>query len=144
MRKVVRSSAPYDVPLALALLKVPTGALTAVTGILLLGGGFVPGFSELDTQRQILAYALIFGYAQQLATRYLDDRATKLLAEVPGKHLPLTQTRSLPTSTTDQRRQSASTTDETSPDSPAVAVGGYAPEQLGANGSTANTIREAE
>ena len=55
--KVVRSAAPYDVPFALALLKVPTGALTAVTGILLLGGGFVPGFSELDTQRQILAYA---------------------------------------------------------------------------------------
>jgi hypothetical protein len=84
------------VPLALALLKVPTGALTAVTGILLLGGGFVPGFSELDTQRQILAYALIFGYAQQLATRYLDNRATSLLAEVPSKHTPLTQTRSLP------------------------------------------------
>jgi hypothetical protein len=96
VRKVVRSAAPYDVPLALALLKVPTGALTAVTGILLLGGGFVPGFSELDTQRQILAYALIFGYAQQLATRYLDDRATNLLAEVPGKHTPLVQTRSLP------------------------------------------------
>ena len=89
VRKMVRSAAPYDVPLAFALLKVPTGALTAVTGILLLGGGFVPGFSELDTQRQILAYALIFGYAQQFATRYLDDRATNLLAEVPGKHTPL-------------------------------------------------------
>ena len=96
VRKVVRSAAPYDVPLALALLKVPTGALTAVAGILLLGGGFVPGFSELDTQRQILAYALIFGYAQQLATRYLDNRATALLAEVPSKHTPLIQTRSLP------------------------------------------------
>jgi hypothetical protein len=96
VRNMVRSAAPYDVPLALALLKVPTGALTAVTGILLLGGGFVPGFSELDTQRQILAYALIFGYAQQLATRYLDNRATSLLAEVPSKHTPLTQTRSLP------------------------------------------------
>ena len=82
------SAAPYDVPLALALLKVPTGALTAVAGILLLGGGFVPGLSELDTQRQILAYALVFGYAQQLATRYLDDRATTLLAEVPSKHTP--------------------------------------------------------
>jgi hypothetical protein len=96
VRKMGRTAAPYDVPLALALLKVPTGALTAVAGILLLGGGFVPGFSELDTQRQILAYALIFGYAQQLATRYLDNRATTLLAEVPSKHTPLVQTRSLP------------------------------------------------
>lgn len=99
VRKMASSAAPYDVPLALALLKVPTGALTAVAGILLLGGGFVPGLSELDTQRQILAYALVFGYAQQLATRFLDDRATSLLAEVRSKHTPPTQTRSLPTAT---------------------------------------------
>lgn len=95
VRNVVSSATPYDVPLALALLKVPTGALTAVTGILLLGGGFVPGLSELDSQRQILAYALLFGYAQQFATRYLDNRASTLLAEIPSKHA-LTQTRSLP------------------------------------------------
>lgn len=49
--------------------KVPAGALTAVAGILLLGGEFVPGLSELDSQRQILAYALVLGYAQQPATR---------------------------------------------------------------------------
>jgi hypothetical protein len=103
VRKMASSATPYDVPIALALLKVPTGALTAVAGILLLGGGFVPGLSELDTQRQILAYALVFGYAQQLATRYIDDRATTLLAEVPNKHTPPTQTRSLPTATPDQR-----------------------------------------
>ena len=60
IRKVRGTSTPYDVPLALAILKVPTGALTAVVGIVLLGGGFVPGLSELDSQRQILAYALIF------------------------------------------------------------------------------------
>src|ERR1700750_608343 len=89
VRKMAHTAAPYDVPLALALLKLPTGALTAVAGIILLGGGFVPGLSELDTQRQILAYSLIFGYAQQLATRYLDDRATTLLAAVPSKHTPL-------------------------------------------------------
>jgi hypothetical protein len=97
VRNMNHVATPYDVPLALALLKVPTGALTAVAGILLLGGGFVPGLSELDTQRQILAYALVFGYAQQLATRYLDDRATSLLAELPSKHTPRPQTRSLPT-----------------------------------------------
>jgi hypothetical protein len=103
VRKMVSSATPYDVPLALALLKVPTGALTSVAGILLLGGGFVPGFSELDSQRQILAYALVFGYAQQLATRYLDDRASSLLAEVPSKHASLQPTRSLPTAETAPR-----------------------------------------
>ena len=59
---------------------------TAVAGILLLGGGFVPGLSDLDSQRQILAYALVFGYAQQLATQFIDKRAETLLAQVPSKH----------------------------------------------------------
>jgi hypothetical protein len=85
VRRIPGSTTPYDLPIALALLKVPSGALTAVTGILLLGGGFVPGLSELDSQRQILAYALVLGYAQQLATRFLDDRASVLLSSVPTK-----------------------------------------------------------
>jgi hypothetical protein len=64
---------------------VPSGSLTAVAGILLLGGGFVPGLSELDTQRQILAYSLLFGYAQQLGTRLIDDRAQAILNSLPSK-----------------------------------------------------------
>ena len=79
IRNVRGSSSPYGVSIALACLKVPSGALTAVAGILLLGGNFVPGFSELDSQRQILAYALVLGYAQQLATRFIDDRARSLV-----------------------------------------------------------------
>jgi hypothetical protein len=85
IRNVRGSSTPYDIPIALALLKVPSGSLTATAGILLLGGGFVPGLSELDSQRQILAYALLFGYAQQLATRFIDDRAQSLLNSLPSK-----------------------------------------------------------
>jgi hypothetical protein len=85
IRKVRGSSTPYGVPIALAFLKVPSGALTAVAGILLLGGGFVPGLSELDTQRQILAYSLLFGYAQQLGTRLIDDRAQAILNSLPSK-----------------------------------------------------------
>jgi hypothetical protein len=84
IRNLRGSSTPYGVPLALTWLKVPTGSLTAVAGILLLGGNFVPGLSELDSQRQILAYALVFGYAQQLATRFIDDRAQSLLNSVPS------------------------------------------------------------
>jgi hypothetical protein len=134
VRKMAHTAAPYDVPLALALLKLPTGALTAVAGIILLGGGFVPGLSELDTQRQILAYSLIFGYAQQLATRYLDDRATTLLAAVPSKHTPLVQTRSLPGTTTDRRQQQAPDTPET----PSSSTGSpaHTDPELSMNGST--------
>jgi hypothetical protein len=85
IRNLRGSSIPYDVPLALAFLKVPIGALTAVAGILLLGGGFVPGLSELDSQRQILAYALLLGYAQQVGTQLIDKQAQSLLNAVPSK-----------------------------------------------------------
>jgi hypothetical protein len=85
IRNIRGTSTPYDIPIALAFLKVPSGSLTAVAGILLLGGGFVPGLSELDSQRQILAYALLFGYAQQLGTRFIDDRAQSILNGLPSK-----------------------------------------------------------
>lgn len=85
IRNVRGSSTPYDIPIALAFLKVPSGSLTAVAGILLLGGGFVPGLSQLDSQRQILAYALLFGYAQQLGTRLIDNRAQSILNSLPSK-----------------------------------------------------------
>jgi hypothetical protein len=74
---------PYDIPIALAVFKLPLGAFTAVTGLLLLGGDFVPGFSALDSQRQILAYALTFGYAQQLVSRLVDNRARDIVNRLP-------------------------------------------------------------
>ena len=50
---------PYDVPVALAALKVPMGALTAILGLVAIQGEFIPGLSQLDSQGQILAYALV-------------------------------------------------------------------------------------
>jgi hypothetical protein len=91
IRNIRGTSLPYDVPLALAFLKVPMGALAAVVGILLLGGGFVPGLSELDSQRQILAYALLLGYAQQVGTQLIDKQAQTLLNSVPSKDLDAKQ-----------------------------------------------------
>jgi hypothetical protein len=97
IRHLRGTSLPYDIPIALAMLKVPSGSLTAVAGILLLGGGFVPGLSELDTQRQILAYALVLGYAQQIATRLVDERAQTILGSVPAKPDPSAEaTKKLP------------------------------------------------
>ncbi len=63
------TSTPYSLPVALALLKLPTGALTALLGLLLMRGNFVPGLSALDSSAQIIAWAIVFGYAQQLLTR---------------------------------------------------------------------------
>jgi hypothetical protein len=44
----------------------------------------VPGLSALDTSAQILAWALVFGYAQQLFTRLVDQQAHTVLQTVRG------------------------------------------------------------
>ncbi len=84
IRRIRGSSEPYGVPIALALLKLPTGAVTAVLGLLLMRGGFVPGLSALDTSAQILAWAAVFGYAQQLFTRLVDQQGDAVLDRVRG------------------------------------------------------------
>jgi hypothetical protein len=74
IRRLKGSSERYGLPVALAALKLPTGAITAFLGLLLMRGQFVPGLSALDTSAQILAWALVFGYAQQLFTRLVDQQ----------------------------------------------------------------------
>jgi hypothetical protein len=84
IRNLKGTSTPYDVPVALAFLKVPLGALTAILALVAIQGDFVPGLSILDSQGQILAYALVFGFAQQTFSRLLDQRAQSLLEGLPG------------------------------------------------------------
>ncbi|NKZ14634.1 hypothetical protein HGA11_26975 [Mycolicibacterium septicum DSM 44393] len=78
------SSERYGIPVALAALKLPTGALTAFLGLLLMRGQFVPGLNALDTSAQILAWGLVFGYAQQLFTRFIDQQGQTVLNSVRG------------------------------------------------------------
>lgn len=85
IRTIRGTSTPYDVPVALACLKVPAGAATAVAALIFIRGEFVPGLSALDNQEQILAYALVFGYAQQLLTKLIDRQAQDVLNSVPSK-----------------------------------------------------------
>jgi hypothetical protein len=73
---------PYDFPLLLALLKLPTGALTAVLGLLLIRAQFVPGLTALDSATQIVAWAVVLGYAQRFVTGLVDKRAQTLLDAV--------------------------------------------------------------
>ncbi|MBI5106728.1 MAG: hypothetical protein HZB46_17400 [Solirubrobacterales bacterium] len=82
MRRISGSSTPFALPIAAAVLKLPTGALTAVLGLLLMRGGFVPGLSALDSSGQIVAWAVILGYSQQLLTRFVDQRAQTVLEDV--------------------------------------------------------------
>jgi hypothetical protein len=84
IRKVEGTSTPYGLPVAVAVLKLPTGALTALLGLLLMRGGFVPGLSALDSSAQILAWAIVFGYAQQLFTQFVDSQAQTVLQGAAG------------------------------------------------------------
>jgi hypothetical protein len=51
-------------------------------------GEFVPGLSELDSQGQILAYAVLLGVGQHLFTRFVDRRAETVLNSLPSKENP--------------------------------------------------------
>jgi hypothetical protein len=79
LRRIRGTSTPFGLPVALALLKLPTGALTAVLGLILMRGEFVPGLSALDSSAQIVSWAVILGYSQQLLTRFVDQRAQTVL-----------------------------------------------------------------
>jgi hypothetical protein len=84
IRGIKGSSERFGLPVALALFKLPLGAITAFLGLLLMRGQFVPGLTALDTSAQILAWALVFGYAQQLFTRMVDRQGQVVLDSVRG------------------------------------------------------------
>jgi hypothetical protein len=79
LRALPGTSTPFSVPAALAALKLPTGALTAVLGLLLMRAGFIPGFGSLQHPEEILGWAAVFGVAQQLFTRLVDAQAQSVL-----------------------------------------------------------------
>jgi hypothetical protein len=88
IRNIKGSSERYGLPLALAALKLPTGAITAFLGLLLMRGQFVPGLNALDTTAQILAWALVFGFAQELFTHFVDQQGQTVLNSVRGADSP--------------------------------------------------------
>jgi hypothetical protein len=80
LRRLRGTTDPYSLPAALSVLKVGTGALTAFLGMLLIRAAFIPGFTALDSSEQIIGWAIVFGYAQQLFTRTVDQQAENILA----------------------------------------------------------------
>jgi hypothetical protein len=83
IRNLKGTSTPYDIPAAVATLKIPLGALTAILAVAAISANLVPGLSYLDSRGQILAFALVFGFAGQALARPLDRRG-QILMEVPG------------------------------------------------------------
>lgn len=76
------SLSPYILVGYQALIKVLLGALLAVIGVLVLGAGLGEGLIGLRDQAAVLVAAVVFGYAQQLGTRLLDNYADHLLDQV--------------------------------------------------------------
>jgi hypothetical protein len=85
LRNLGSNSAPYAVPVTLIGLKLPTGAVSAVVGLLLMRAEFVPGLSALDSSAQILGWAVVFGIAQHLVTQIADNQAAVLLENIKGR-----------------------------------------------------------
>ena len=85
IQKLRGTSTLYAIPVALSSTEPPARALTAIVGLVLVHGEFVPGLSELDSQGQILAYAVVLGVAQHLFTRFVDRRAETVLNSLPSK-----------------------------------------------------------
>jgi hypothetical protein len=84
IRRMRGTSTPYAVPMASLLVKLPSGALTAVGGLLLIQAGFLgPAVAAANTA-QLVAYALIFGASQQTFTRLIDRQAQNVLDAVPS------------------------------------------------------------
>jgi hypothetical protein len=64
--------------LAQIALKIPTGALTAVVGVVLLQAELTPTTQAVDGG-QLAAFAIIFGAGQEALTAFVDRSAGKLL-----------------------------------------------------------------
>jgi hypothetical protein len=83
IRQIRGTSTPYGVPMASLLLKLPTGALTAVTGLLLIRSGIVGPEVGMNGPH-LAAYALGLGASQQTFTRLIDRQAQNVLNNVPS------------------------------------------------------------
>jgi hypothetical protein len=83
IRHIQGTSAAYSVPMASLLLKLPTGALTALAGILMIRAGIVPGVQFASDH--LGGYALLFGASQQGFTGLVDRQAHSVLSSVSSK-----------------------------------------------------------
>lgn len=77
---------PYVLVGYQALVKILLGSALGIVGILALAAGLVNGIVYVGSQAALLLWAVIFGYAQQVGTRLLDNYADRLMDQV--KPLP--------------------------------------------------------
>ncbi|GAA2513358.1 hypothetical protein [Pilimelia columellifera] len=81
LRRSRTDGAPFSLPAALMMLRLPLGSLTAILGILLIRAQFLPGLDQLSSSAQVLGWALAFGLAQQFISRRVERQAAELLLD---------------------------------------------------------------
>ncbi len=85
IRKMKGTSTAYAVPMASLLLKLPTGALTAVAGLLMVKAGIGGDGVSVTTNAHVVGYSLLFGASQQGITGMVDRQAQTLLNNISSK-----------------------------------------------------------
>jgi hypothetical protein len=80
----INKTSDFSLPVVQALLKLLFGAATAVVGTLFVTAGLITAIKP-TTSLEILSYAVIFGYAQQILTGLIDRRANVLLSDASSK-----------------------------------------------------------
>jgi hypothetical protein len=78
LRKLRGSTQPIGLQVAQLVLKVPTGALTALVGIVLLQAALTPSLQPVS-RGKLAAFAILFGAAQEALTSLVDRTAGQLL-----------------------------------------------------------------
>lgn len=79
---------PNGLPLYQALLRIPVAAAVALLGVLLLQSGVIDALKRQPADA-ILAYSVLFGYAQEPLMRMVDRKAGEVLGPARGKDDPL-------------------------------------------------------
>jgi hypothetical protein len=79
LRRVRASRDPAGLHLAQLALKLPAGAVTALFGIVLLQSSILPPLTPVEPG-QLAAYAVLFGFAQEALTRFVDQQSGRILA----------------------------------------------------------------
>jgi hypothetical protein len=75
LRRASGTRNPYGIGFAQGLLKISLGALTALGGVALVQSGLISCIVKPTSSGQILAFAIVFGYSQQLITHLVDTQA---------------------------------------------------------------------
>jgi hypothetical protein len=78
---------PYNLKRAQTLVKLPLSGLTAIVGLMLLQSSVIDALRP-QTTPTVLAYAVVFGYSQQLVTRLIDQKAGSLVSSEPKEQPP--------------------------------------------------------